>query len=199
MMASNTLSLLEDRIRPLTYLIHGTTTLPSLPPSSSASARLRNLERALHVLTSHSPAAADILALQKSHPNIFHPATTTTTAPSLSPASLAALVLAHTQLYTSTSSHLSHLASTPLPDPASIIQLVNLQPRIARAIAKQEQQAREIAELRARSARVVEQWYESGVLGMGEQWAGWEERIREGEILVRRREARLRREEGGLG
>ena len=46
---------------------------------------------------------------------------------------------------------------------------------------------------------MVERWYEGGVLGMGEQWAGWEERVREGEILVRRREARQRREDGGLG
>ena len=61
---------------------------------------------------------------------------------------------------------------------------------------KQEQQAEELAELRARSAVVVEKWYSEGVLKMGERWADWEERLREGEILIRRREAAKKREEG---
>lgn len=63
-------------------------------------------------------------------------------------------------------------------------------------LAKQDEQAQAVAELRARSAKVVEKWYVSEVQGMGEAWAGWEERVREGEILVRRKEAVKRREEG---
>ena len=63
---------------------------------------------------------------------------------------------------------------------------------------RSKEQAKEFAELRARSAKVVEQWYENGVLDMGEKWADWEERLRDCEILVRRNEAAKKREEGTL-
>lgn len=77
-------------------------------------------------------------------------------------------------------------------------KLIAQQARLDQARQKQDEQAREFAELRARSARLVETWYEEGVLGMGEKWAAWEEKLREGEILVRRREARVKREKEGV-
>ncbi|KAK5136678.1 hypothetical protein LTR08_002331 [Meristemomyces frigidus] len=189
------LALLDDRLRNLTYLLHGTTAPPPPTPAPTASARLRTLERALHALAARSPAAADVLALQKAHPALFPPPTTTTAPPP--PSSAAALVLAHAPLYTTLSHHLTQLHATPLPDPTGAAKLVDLHARVARAAQKQAQQARDVAALRARSARVVEAWYEAGVLGMGAQWADWEERVREGEILCRRREARRKREEVG--
>ncbi len=73
---------------------------------------------------------------------------------------------------------------------------MDLAPRIEKARVRQEKQAREVAELRSRSARVVEQWLEVGMLGMSERWAEWEERLREVEIVVRRREGAKRRENG---
>ncbi|KAK4544664.1 hypothetical protein LTR36_003913 [Oleoguttula mirabilis] len=202
---ADTLALLEERIRRVDYVLNGDntardTTEPS-HTTGSATARLRTLERTLNSLASRSPAAADILAVQKAHPSLFHPTrssttTNTNTSTDLPPAHLAALVLAHAQLYTAVSAHLTQLHDTHLPDPTEVIKLVDLHPRIGKAQAKQTQQAREFAELRGRSARVVEQWYRVGVLEMGDQWAEWEERVREAEILVRRREAARRREEG---
>lgn len=54
----------------------------------------------------------------------------------------------------------------------------------------QEQQAAEIAELRARSALVAKRWVEVGVLGGSEVWAEWEGRIEKVERAVRRLEGR---------
>lgn len=54
----------------------------------------------------------------------------------------------------------------------------------------QEQQALEIAELRARSALVAKRWVEVGVLGGSEVWAEWEGRIERVERGVRRLEGR---------
>lgn len=204
--ASDTLALLEERLRRIDYILHGDNPIPTSDPKPDANRptppaaeRLRRLERNLASLASKSPTVTEILDLQKSHPSLFHPTSTPDTTPTLPTPALAALVLAHAPLYHQTSTHLQTLQSqSSIPDPAALAKLVALQPRLARIQAKQQEQAREFAELRARSARVVERWYEDGVLGMGEKWAEWEERLREGEILVRRREARERREREGV-
>ena len=51
-----------------------------------------------------------------------------------------------------------------------------------------------MAELRSRSARVIERWYELGVLGESECWAEWEGRVGEMEKGVRRVEGRMAKE-----
>lgn len=196
--ATDTLALLEDRLRRVDYLFNGDTqareTADAPPTSASATARLRNLERTLQHLAARSPAAADVLSLQKAQPSLFNP-TSSDSETTLPPSQLAALVLAHAQLYTTASSHLAQLQDTSIPDPCIATKLVDLQPRIEKARLKQEQQGTEFAELRGRSAQVVEKWYEVGVLGMGEQWAEWEERMRGVEIAVRRQEAAKKRDE----
>jgi len=53
----------------------------------------------------------------------------------------------------------------------------------------QEAHAKEMAELRARSAVAVQRWYELGVLGEGECWTEWEGRIINVEKTVRREES----------
>ncbi|KAK1055971.1 hypothetical protein LTR74_015281 [Friedmanniomyces endolithicus] len=195
---ADTLALLDERLRRVNYALHGDSEVrDSDPPQTPrpAIAHLRALERTLAQLRTHSPAAAEVLALQKAHPSLFHP--NPANAPStLLPSQLRALVLAHSQLYTSVSTNLTQLQDTRVPDPTGIVKLVDLAPRIEKARVRQEQQAREVAELRAKSARVVEQWLEVGMLGMSERWAEWEERLREVEIVVRRREGAKRREEG---
>lgn len=201
--ATQTLSLLAERLKRIEYVLNGDSERnaneqPSEPQTGSAIARVRALERTLYNLSSESPAVADILALQKKHPDLFHPSANAEANPSISPSSLVALVLAHARLYQSISAQLPQLQDTPIPDTASATKLLELQPRVDRARERQLAQATELAELRTRSAIVVEKWYEGGVLGMGERWTDWEERLREVEILVRRREAVKRREEGTM-
>lgn len=48
-----------------------------------------------------------------------------------------------------------------------------------------------MAELRIRSARVIQRWYEVGVLGESECWSEWEGRVVQVEKRVRRGEGRM--------
>ena len=110
---------------------------------------------------------------------------------------MAQLILAHESLYKTSSVQLSTLNdNSTIPESAPLVKLIAMQTRIDKLETKQMEQAQEFAELRARSARAVEKYYESGVLQMGEQWTEWEERLKDCEILVRRKEAAKRREEG---
>lgn len=52
-----------------------------------------------------------------------------------------------------------------------------------------------MADLRTRSARAVQRWYELGVLGESECWTEWEGRVTEVEKEVRRKEGRMAKEE----
>jgi hypothetical protein len=198
----DTLSLLEDRLRRIDYVIngHNPTVQDSTPHvSAPVSTRLRTLERAINGLASRSHTVTDVLRLQKQCPELFHTIDDHAVPSTLHPASLAQLILAHENLYKTASAQLSTLnENNPIPDSAPLTKLISLQPRIEKAEAKQAEQAREFAELRLRSTRLLEKWYELGVLEMGENWTDWEERLRECEILIRRKEATKRREEGTL-
>jgi hypothetical protein len=72
--------------------------------------------------------------------------------------------------------------------------LIELQPRIDTLSKRQEEQAREVAELRVRTAKVLQRWYEVSVLGGGEVWGEWEGRIEGVERGVRRGEVNRERE-----
>lgn len=61
----------------------------------------------------------------------------------------------------------------------------------------QEEQGRSVAELRVRTARVLQRWYELGLVGNGECWAEWEGRLEGVERGVRRGEVARAREETG--
>lgn len=199
-----TLSLLEDRLRRVDHVIHGTSGSTHDPDhaaettQSSAISRIRNLERGLEQLSSKSTVVSDILQLHRSQPAIFH-ADSSTAAPSTLPtSSLAAMVLAHSSLYQVSSANLTLLRDIPLPEPASSTKLVELEPRIQAAETKQLAHIQAVNELSIRSGKALESWYEDGVLNMSEHWADWEERLREIEILVRRNEAVKRRETEGM-
>lgn len=83
-----------------------------------------------------------------------------------------------------------------MPDAQSSAALIELQPQLDRVAQMQDQQAAEISELRIRTARVLQRWYDVGLVGSGECWAEWEGRLEDVEREVRRREViRQRREE----
>jgi len=196
------LDMLEARLQRINYALNGdgeiedasTRTTPTSMEHTAAH-RLRSLERQMQLIANKSPAANEVLKLQSQHPNIFEQTTGAEQTNTLPLAPQAALVLAHAQLYSRVSGQLQSLQETSVPDPTSASKLRELQPRIDKAAARQQQQANELAELRSRSAAAVERWYESGILGMAERWAEWEERMRDVEIVVRRLEAMKKREE----
>jgi hypothetical protein len=197
--ADASLDMLEARLQRVNYALHGDGEIEDASTHTSmehtAAHRLRNLERQMQLIANRSPAANEVLKLQAQHPNIFEQATGAEQTNTLPLAPQAALILAHAQLYSRVSGQLQSLQETSVPDPTSASKLRELQPRIEKAAVRQQQQASELAELRSRSAAAVERWYESGVLGMAERWAEWEERMRDVEIVVRRLEAMKKREE----
>jgi hypothetical protein len=197
----HSLDSLEARLDRISYALNGdqeiedaSTTTPSLEHGTVAS-RLRNLERQMQTLASRSSVADQVLKLQSKHPEIFSQANGAEQPNTLPLPSQAALVLSHAQLYSRISGQLQSLQETSIPESTSVSKLRDLQPRIDKAAARQEQQAIELAELRSRSAAAVEKWYETGVLGMAERWAEWEERMRVVEIVVRRMEAVKKKDE----
>ena len=203
--AAEMLSLLEERLRRVDYVLNGhvdsaVKDAATTQVKGSAMARLRTLERSLQALTAKSTTVSDVLNLQKQYPELLsHTSSSSSDVPTtLSPTSLASLVLAHSKLYHTVSTQLPQVQHASIPDPSDAAKLVELLPRIQQLQAKQDSQVTEFAELRTSSAKAVESWYVGGVLNMGERWAGWEERLRDAEILVRRREAAKKREEGAV-
>ena len=93
--------------------------------------------------------------------------------------------------YHTTASRLSAIKDLPIPPAEASALLVSLQPRLSRLELLQDEQSREMAELRTRSARVIQRWYEVGVLGESECWSEWEGRVVEVEKRVRREEGRM--------
>lgn len=72
--------------------------------------------------------------------------------------------------------------------------LVNLQPRIDRLHALQDEHGLEFLRLQRRSTAVLERWYTVSILGSGECWAEWDSRIAQAERKIRRAEVAKKRE-----
>ena len=87
------------------------------------------------------------------------------------------------------------LKDLPIPPTSASTRLISLGPRISKVGVEQGRQREELQGLRARSAKVIEQWYELGILGTGECWAEWESRLETMEKQVRRRERERETEE----
>ncbi|GAB1208021.1 hypothetical protein APSETT445_006758 [Aspergillus pseudonomiae] len=66
--------------------------------------------------------------------------------------------------------------------------LIQLQPRLDQLAQVQEEQAKQISELRVRTARALQRWYEIALVGGGECWAEWEGRLEDVEREVKREE-----------
>lgn len=98
------------------------------------------------------------------------------------------MVLSYATAFPETASRLSSLKDLPIPDAQASIALIELQPRLQKLLAVQRQQALEMSELRTRSARLLQRWYELGVLGSSECWAEWEAQLEDVEREVKRNE-----------
>jgi hypothetical protein len=89
-----------------------------------------------------------------------------------------------------TSSQLTSIKDTPIPNPSTSADLISLLPRIYRAEVVQQTQAQEIADLRKRSAALLERWYLLGVEGVNECFVEWDKRtLKVDKLLARAQQA----------
>ena len=121
-------------------------------------------------------------------PDLFHSTPPTTIPETLTTQNLASMVLSYTSAFPETASRLTSLNDLPIPDAQTSAALIELQPQLERVSRGQEEQAKTISELRVRTARVLQRWYEVGLVGGGECWAEWEGRLEDVEREVNRAE-----------
>lgn len=76
---------------------------------------------------------------------------------------------------------------TVIPNPSVSAELISLVPRINRAEVIQQAQARETADLRKRSAALLERWYLLGIESVNECFAEWDERALEVDKILSRK------------
>ncbi|KAI4117766.1 MAG: hypothetical protein LQ345_002074 [Seirophora villosa] len=177
-LAVTTLENLQHRLQRLEYFISGSDK-PQEPLEAVISngrehnimSRLAKLEHVLYSLGERSPIIHELLQLQ-----------------------LSAVVTAHAPLYPLTASRLTSIHDINIPSSSLSSSLIALKPRLVRLARLQDAQAKEMMELRATSAKVVQRWYELGVLAQGECWAEWEGRMEQCEKSLRRLESGRRRE-----
>lgn len=100
--------------------------------------------------------------------------------------SIKAIVMASASFYPSTASRLTSIMDVPIPSTELSTQLIELQPRIAKVETIQAAQSSDIAELRERSAALLQRWYTMDVLRAGESWADLEGRVGQVDQQLRR-------------
>lgn len=123
------------------------------------------------------------------HPDLIGSPTSADSIPAdLTIQNLASIVLSYASAFPETSSRLTSLNDLPIPDARTSASLIELQPRLNELAQRQDEQNRAISELRVRTARVLQRWYEIGLVGNGECWAEWEGRLEDVEREVRREE-----------
>lgn len=138
------------------------------------------------------------MLLDDRFPDLFQPQPPHEIPEGLSTRTLASIVLSYATAFPETASRLTSLNDLPVPDAESSAALIELQPRMDRLARTQAEQAAVISDLRVRTARVLQRWYEIGLVGSGECWAEWEGRLEDVEREVRRREVIKERRENEI-
>ena len=128
-------------------------------------------------------------ALDSQYPEIFLPVSKDNDDELFTELEKLTTIISCATLYSATASQITLIKDLPIPAAETSACLISLRPRLARVDALQSSQAIEIAELRLRTASILQRWYEIGVLAEGECWTKWEDRIAQVEKSVRREEA----------
>ncbi|KAH8793837.1 hypothetical protein F5882DRAFT_55925 [Hyaloscypha sp. PMI_1271] len=185
--AVDTIDLLEARLRRIEYAVCGQVNESALSSNkTSAAQRLAALEHSLHQLASKSRVVQELLRLHSRHPDLFQSLRSNDLPTTLDTESLLSIIMASASAYPATASRLTSILDVPVPPAELSAQLIDLQPRIAKVEALQAAQNADIAQLRERSAAVIQRWYTMDILRAGESWAELEGRVEQVEQKVRR-------------
>ncbi|KAH8773057.1 hypothetical protein BGZ57DRAFT_942428 [Hyaloscypha finlandica] len=185
--AVDTIDLLEARLRRIEYAVCGQVNESALSSNkTSAAQRLAALEHSLHQLASKSRVVQELLRLHSRHPDLFQSLRPNDLPTTLDTESLLSIIMASASAYPATASRLTSILDVPVPPAELSAQLIDLQPRIAKVEALQAAQNADIAQLRERSAAVIQRWYTMDILRAGESWAELEGRVEQVEQKVRR-------------
>ncbi|KAL2886075.1 hypothetical protein HOO65_070537 [Ceratocystis lukuohia] len=183
-----TLSALESRLNRVEHLLCGQKAVTLGSDEEPASKRLEGIERRLNGLVSRVRVYGELLRIQKAFPSLFHTSNPSEPPVQLSLNELQSIVLAAASSFPATSSALSAINDTPIPDPAQSAALLQHIDRMRVVEAIQQSQAVEIAELRARSENLVRAWYQGALLSGSARLAAVEGRAQKVEAKVRRAE-----------
>ena len=85
-------------------------------------------------------------------------------------------------------SQLNLMQDLRVPPTEDFNALASLQPRISKVEQDYETLSDEIAQLRLRSAAILQRWYQTSILAGGDCWVQWEERLEAIEKAIRRQE-----------
>ena len=208
---SKTITDLETRLKRIEFVTTGQNCEQDeiAVGKGSATARLRDLEHKLDQVTSRSRAAQDLLDLCASYsiyrrhkppclraitncktdvryPDLFPTQDQQTPAAALDPSSLLAIILSSASSCQLTVSRLISILDVPVPEAEASTNLIDLQPRIAHLELLQAEHEKELAELKGRSAAILQRWYAIDILGVGDCWAEVEGRVTAVEQTIRR-------------
>ena len=201
------LALLELRLRRLEFLLTGSSAVDGLPdgidpPQKSddtISARLARLQVSLDRLRRlDGPAGGVVRELEALYSRFPELLVSKPTVASSDLSDQASVVLSHATLFPETASRLSSLQTLQIPTAEASARMTELGPKIAECQRSQQDLESEVEELRARSARCLEWWVRVGVVGIGDLWEEWDDRLRGVERQLARVERRQRDEEGYL-
>jgi len=126
-----------------------------------------------------------------SEPSLLHPPPPPAESSPLSEAEKLAIILPSAPSYQQTSSLLLAVRDTPFPEETVSAEIANALPEVVKVQLKVMETEGEMNELVRRSLGVLERWY-AVVEGVNACVAEWDDRLRELEIKVSRREKSLR-------
>lgn len=200
------LALLELRLRRLEFLLTGSSAVDGLPdgidpPQKSddtISARLARLQVSLDRLRRLDGPAGGIIREIEAFHSRFPELLASQPVASSDVSTQASLVLSHATIYPETASRLSSLQSLQIPSAEASARIAELAPKVADCQRTQKDLEKEVQELRQRSARCLEWWVKAGVVGMGDLWEEWEDRLRGVERQLARMDRRQKEVEGYL-
>ncbi|KAI9743373.1 MAG: hypothetical protein M1818_003219 [Claussenomyces sp. TS43310] len=195
--SAQTIDLLGPRLKRIEYVVFGQAVQNSRG-ITAVSSRLRDLEHAFSQMIAASRVRQDVLKLYAQYRELFENFAAEGTWIRPDHSIQLASVLAAASTYTLTASGLTSILDMPVPSAESSRQLILARAQIATLELVQESQAKEITELKQRSASVLQRWYSVDVLRTGEYWADVEEKIESVEQKVRRLALLQQQEKEGI-